>query len=191
MYNIKINASPFTKEFIKTLRELNDYKINGYLNVLEVLNKEIDDISNRIKEIANYNEDAKLLMSIPGISLYSGAFSTQLNRRHKQVSRFRAFGFIFNLLRQRLFMPSSLFLNMNNPCTFVLAVKLLYPFGCYALHACNFPVSKFSFKLSINDPLDLIFAKHATPYLFIRFSQNLLNLFLSATFISYMFKVMK
>ena len=45
MYNIKINASPFTKEFIKTLRELNDYKINGYLNVLEVLNKEIDDIS--------------------------------------------------------------------------------------------------------------------------------------------------
>ena len=40
MYNIKINASPFTKEFIKTLRELNDFKINGYLNVLEVLNKE-------------------------------------------------------------------------------------------------------------------------------------------------------
>ena len=37
--------------------------------------------------------------------------------------------FIFNLLRQRLFMPSSLFLNMNNPCTFVFAVKLLYPSG--------------------------------------------------------------
>ena len=36
-----------------------------------MLNKEIDDISNRIKEIANDNEDAKLLMSIPGISLYS------------------------------------------------------------------------------------------------------------------------
>jgi Transposase IS116/IS110/IS902 family. len=74
MYNIKINASPFTKEFIKTLRELNDYKINGYLNVLEVLNKEIDDISNKIKEIANDNEDAKLLMSIPGISFYSALF---------------------------------------------------------------------------------------------------------------------
>ncbi|MFP3131031.1 MAG: transposase [Nitrososphaeria archaeon] len=74
MYNIKINASPFTKEFIKTLRELNDYKINGYLNVLEVLNKEIEDISNRIKEIANDNEDAKLLMSIPGISFYSALF---------------------------------------------------------------------------------------------------------------------
>jgi len=42
MYNIKIDGTPFTKEFIKTLRELNDYKINGYLNVLEVLNKEID-----------------------------------------------------------------------------------------------------------------------------------------------------
>jgi len=74
MYNIKIDGTPFTKEFIKTLRELNDYKINGYLNVLEVLNKEIDDISNRIKEIANDNEDAKLLMSIPGISFYSALF---------------------------------------------------------------------------------------------------------------------
>jgi len=74
MYNIKIDGTPFTKEYIKTLRELNDYKINCYLNVLEVLNKEIDDISNRIKEIANDNEDAKLLMSIPGISFYSALF---------------------------------------------------------------------------------------------------------------------
>jgi len=73
MYNIKINAYPFTKEYIKALRELNDYKINGYLNVLKVLNKEIDNISNRI-EIANDNEDAKLLMSIPGISFYSALF---------------------------------------------------------------------------------------------------------------------
>jgi len=60
--------------YIKTLRELNDYKINGYLNVLEVLNKEIDDISNRIKDIAKDSEDAKLLMSIPGISFYSALF---------------------------------------------------------------------------------------------------------------------
>jgi len=50
MYNIKINAYPFTKEYIKALRELNDYKINGYLNVLKVLNKEIDNISNRIRD---------------------------------------------------------------------------------------------------------------------------------------------
>ena len=28
----------------------------------------------RVKEIANYNEDAKLLMSIPGISFYSALF---------------------------------------------------------------------------------------------------------------------
>ena len=56
MYNINIDGTPFTKEYIKTLRELNDYKINGYLNVLEALNKEIDEISNRIKEIANDNE---------------------------------------------------------------------------------------------------------------------------------------
>jgi len=74
MCNIKIDCTPFTKEFIKTLRELNDYKINGYLNVLEVLNKEIDDISNRIKVIAKDSEDAKLLMSIPRISFYSALF---------------------------------------------------------------------------------------------------------------------
>ena len=74
MYNIKINTSPFTKEFIKTLRELNDYKINGYLNIMESFDKEIDDISNKIKEIAENNEDAKLLMSIPGISFYSARF---------------------------------------------------------------------------------------------------------------------
>jgi hypothetical protein len=74
MYNIKIYASPFTKEYIKTLRELNDYKINGYLNIMESFDKEIDEISNRIKEIAEDNEDAKLLMSIPGISFYSALF---------------------------------------------------------------------------------------------------------------------
>ena len=74
MYNIKIDGTPFTKEYIKTLRELNDYKINGYLNIMESFNKEIDEISNRIKEIANDNEDAKLLMSIPGISFYSALF---------------------------------------------------------------------------------------------------------------------
>ena len=74
MYNIKIYASPFTKEYIKTLRELNDYKINGYLNIMESFDKEIDEISNKIKEIAEDNEDAKLLMSIPGISFYSALF---------------------------------------------------------------------------------------------------------------------
>jgi len=74
MYNIKIDGIPFTNEYVKTLRELNDYKINGYLNVLEALNKEIDNISNRIKDIAEDNKDAKLLMSIPGISFYSALF---------------------------------------------------------------------------------------------------------------------
>ena len=74
MYNIKINTSPFTKEFIKTLRELNDCKINGYLNIIESFNKEIDDISNRKKDIAEDNEVAKLLMSIPGITFYSALF---------------------------------------------------------------------------------------------------------------------
>jgi len=31
MYNIKIDGTPFTNEYIKTLRELNDYKIDEWL----------------------------------------------------------------------------------------------------------------------------------------------------------------
>ena len=58
-----------------------------------MLNKEIDDISNSIKEIAEDNEDAKLLMSIPGYHFTLGCLYS-VNRRHKQVSRFRAFGFV-------------------------------------------------------------------------------------------------
>jgi len=73
MYNIRIDGSPFTKEYIERLRELNDYKIDGYLNVIESLNKEIKDVSGRIMDIAN--EDARPLMGIPGISFYSAVLT--------------------------------------------------------------------------------------------------------------------
>gem|GEM_PF-6243667 len=40
MYNIKIDASSFTNEYIKTLRELNDYKIEGmeYIFIIQKIN---------------------------------------------------------------------------------------------------------------------------------------------------------
>ncbi len=34
MNGIRIDAEPFTKDFVKQLKELHDYRINGYMNVL-------------------------------------------------------------------------------------------------------------------------------------------------------------
>src|SRR5919106_6547698 len=61
----------FTKEYIEKLRELDDYRINGYLRVIESLNIQIDTISKKILLLAKEDEMAKLLMTIPGIGYYS------------------------------------------------------------------------------------------------------------------------
>jgi transposase len=45
--------------------------MNGYLHVIETLNREINQVDEMIKKEAKENEDVKLLMSIPGISYYS------------------------------------------------------------------------------------------------------------------------
>jgi hypothetical protein len=50
----------FTKEYIEKLRELDDYRINGYLRVIESLNIQIDTISKKILLLAKEDEMAKL-----------------------------------------------------------------------------------------------------------------------------------
>lgn len=62
---------PFTKRYNEILREVNDYRINDYLHLIESLDTEIKDVSKKILSIAKEDEMAKLLMTIPGIGYYS------------------------------------------------------------------------------------------------------------------------
>jgi transposase len=71
MYNVKVEGYPFTQEYINKLKQLNDYRINGYLEVIEALNREINSVEEMIKKQAEEDQNAKLLMTIPGISYYS------------------------------------------------------------------------------------------------------------------------
>ncbi|MGC9211192.1 MAG: IS110 family transposase, partial [Nitrososphaeria archaeon] len=71
MYNVKVEGYPFTQEYINKLKQLNDYRINGYLEVIETLNREINSVDEMIEKQAEQDENAKLLMTVPGISYYS------------------------------------------------------------------------------------------------------------------------
>jgi transposase len=71
MRGIRINDYPFTKAYNEKLHALEDYKITGYLNILESLNHQITDASRKIRQIAEDNEASKLLMTIPGVGYYS------------------------------------------------------------------------------------------------------------------------
>jgi transposase len=46
-----VGTHTFTKGYIEKLKELNDYRINGYLRIIESLNDEINTISKKILEL--------------------------------------------------------------------------------------------------------------------------------------------
>lgn len=71
MNNIPIDASPFSKGFVEELRKLDEPRVQGYLRLIDALNREIQEASVTIKEKAGNNEEANLLTTIPGISFYS------------------------------------------------------------------------------------------------------------------------
>ena len=71
MNNVKIDAKPFTKEFIADLREIDEPRVQGYLRLMGSLEEEIHEASRIITERASNDGDAKLLMTIPGISFFS------------------------------------------------------------------------------------------------------------------------
>jgi transposase len=62
---------PFTKRYNEILRGVNDYRVNDYLRLIESLDIEIKEITNKILSIAKEHEMAKLLMTIPGVGYYS------------------------------------------------------------------------------------------------------------------------
>ena len=69
--NISIDAGPFSKAFVEKVRTLDDARVQSYLRLIDGLNKEIREASRTISQKAGENADAKLLMTIPGISYYS------------------------------------------------------------------------------------------------------------------------
>lgn len=71
MNNVSIDMGPFTKGFVEKVRALDDSRVQSYLRLIDGLNREIHEASRTIREKAGSNEDAKLLMTIPGISFFS------------------------------------------------------------------------------------------------------------------------
>lgn len=71
MNNVRIDAKPFTKEFVNELRKIDEPRVRGYLRLIDSLNEEIHEASRIISERASNDGDAKLLMTIPGISFFS------------------------------------------------------------------------------------------------------------------------
>jgi transposase len=61
----------FTKGYVEKLKELNDYRINGYLRIIESLNDKINAVSKKILLLAQEDETAKLLMTVHSIGYYS------------------------------------------------------------------------------------------------------------------------
>ena len=73
MKGIQISSKhcTFTHLYNEELKKLNDYRINGYLHLIESLDSEIKDVSKKILMLAKEDEMASLLMTIPGIGYYS------------------------------------------------------------------------------------------------------------------------
>src|SRR5918996_2252115 len=69
--SIVTGTNMFTKGSIDKLREHEDYRINGYLSIIGSLNDEINTVSKKILLLAQGDEMAKLLMTVPGIGYYS------------------------------------------------------------------------------------------------------------------------
>jgi transposase len=66
-----VGTHTFTKGYIEKLKEINDYRINGHLHIIESLNDEISTVSKKILLLAQEDEMARLLMTVPGIGYYS------------------------------------------------------------------------------------------------------------------------
>jgi transposase len=71
MRGIRIEAKPFTKEFVQELRKIGDYRIDGYLAIISSMNEQINSVSQKIKHEAVEDETTRLLMTIPGVGYYS------------------------------------------------------------------------------------------------------------------------
>jgi transposase len=65
------HCSSFTHPYNEELKALDDYRINGYLHLIESLDSEIKIVSKEIVTLAKEDEMASLLITIRGIGYYS------------------------------------------------------------------------------------------------------------------------
>lgn len=71
MHGLRMEGTPFSKAYVEWLRGMHDYRIDGHLNLIEALNREIDQASRMITVEAKDDEYASLLTTIPGVGYYS------------------------------------------------------------------------------------------------------------------------
>ena len=76
MQGVKITTdgtptTKFSNSYIQKLKELNDYRIDAYLRLIDSLDLEIKKVSKEIQSRAEKEDMAKLLVTIPGIVYYS------------------------------------------------------------------------------------------------------------------------
>jgi transposase len=72
MQGVRItDTSTFSNSYIQKLKELNDYRIDAYLRLIDSLDSEIKKVSKEIQSRAEEDDMAKLLVTIPGIGYYS------------------------------------------------------------------------------------------------------------------------
>jgi hypothetical protein len=71
MHGLRLEGTPFSKDYAASLRQIHDYRIDGYLNLIEALNREITQVSRMITAEAKDDEYARLLTTIPGVGYYS------------------------------------------------------------------------------------------------------------------------
>ena len=73
-------TSTFTKRDMDKLEGHDDYRINGCLRVIRSLNDEVSTVSKKILLLAKEDEIAKLLMTIPDITLRSSSNDEPVSR---------------------------------------------------------------------------------------------------------------
>lgn len=86
MNNVQTGAKPFSKEFVEVIRKIDDLKVQGYLRLVESIDREVHEASRVISREAADDAGARLLMTIPGVSFYSALLVTS---EIGDVSRFQ------------------------------------------------------------------------------------------------------
>ena len=68
---IKHEGDPFTEDGRNFLRSLSISAIDDYLDTIEFLDGKIHELDEKVRQVAQSDRYAKLLMTIPGVSFYS------------------------------------------------------------------------------------------------------------------------